>query len=64
MPDDELEDRAGRPMTVLDRLLGAALSEDRALEWITSGGARVDGEVIVDPEAPASSPSRVVLFPA
>ncbi|MDD7942512.1 hypothetical protein PHK61_29275 [Actinomycetospora lutea] len=51
-------------MTVLDRLLGAGLSEDRAREWITSGGARVDGEVVVDPKAPASSPSRVVLFPA
>jgi hypothetical protein len=50
--------------TVLDRLVRAGVSEERAREWITAGGARVNGEIVVDPTFSAPPPHRVVLFPA
>ncbi|MEJ2862168.1 hypothetical protein [Actinomycetospora flava] len=64
MTDDEPEDHDNRPITVLARLVQAGLSEERARTWITNGGARVDGEPVTDPDAPAAPPSRVVLYPS
>lgn len=57
------EDNA-RPLTVLERLIQAGIEEERARTWITSGGARVDGEPVTDVEFPAPPPHRVVLFSA
>ena len=45
-------------------IVGAGIAEERAREWILSGGARVDGESVADPGHPAPPPARVVLFPA
>ena len=63
VPDVELEDHDNSPPTVLDRLVGAGISEERARAWITSGGARVNGEVVDDPSSAAPPPSSVVLHP-
>ncbi|MEJ2886128.1 hypothetical protein [Actinomycetospora aeridis] len=49
-------------LTVLDRLLAAGISEDRARAWLTTG-VLVDGVTVTDPEAPAAPPARVVLPP-
>lgn len=49
--------------TVLDRLLGAGISETRARWWLDSGGVLVDQVRITDPAHPAARPSRVVLSP-
>lgn len=49
--------------TVLDRLLAAGLSEDRARNWIAGGGTRVDGQPVTDPAHPAAFPAKVTLFP-
>jgi hypothetical protein len=62
VPDEEPQEQP--PPTVLDRLIAAGVSEDRAREWITSGGARVDGEVVTAVDSPAPPPLRVVLYPA
>lgn len=58
------ETTTGTAATVLDRLRAAGIAEDRARRWVTSGGARLDGEVVTDPAHPAPPPARVVLHPA
>jgi hypothetical protein len=62
--DTALEDHDHRPPTVLRRLVRAGISEERARTWIASGGARVGGELVTDPDFPAPPPARVVLHPA
>jgi hypothetical protein len=48
--------------TVLDRLLAAGISEDRALAHLAAGTVRVDGETVTDPTSPAPPPCRIVLW--
>ena len=62
--DTELEDHDHHPPSVLHRLVRAGISEERARTWITSGGARVGGELVTDPDFPAPPPARAVLHPA
>lgn len=47
--------------TVLDRLVAAGLSADRAQEHLAAGLVRVDGEVAGGPDHPAPPPTRVVI---
>jgi hypothetical protein len=47
--------------TVLDRLVSAGLSEDRAHVHLAAGLVRVDGQVADGPGHPAPPPSRVVI---
>lgn len=54
--------RAAR-VTVLDRLVAAGISEDRARSWIHGEGVRVDGQSVIDPAHPASPPARITLHP-
>lgn len=51
-------------VTVLDRLLAAGISEDRARSWITGGGTRVDDHPVTDPAYPAAPPARVTMHSA
>jgi hypothetical protein len=52
------------PVTsVLDRLIAAGLSEERARWHLARGAVRVDGNPTTDPETPAPAPSRLVLQP-
>jgi hypothetical protein len=50
--------------TVLDRILAAGISADRALSTLAAGVVRLDGAVVTDPEAPAPWPTRIVYLPA
>jgi hypothetical protein len=52
------------PPTVLDRLLRAGISSERAEGHPAAGTVVVDGERITDPNTPAAMPARVVLKPA
>jgi hypothetical protein len=47
--------------TVLERMVAAKISEERALQHIHAGSVRVDGEVITDPAAPCGT--RIVIHP-
>jgi hypothetical protein len=47
--------------TVLDRLLAAGISEDRAPAHLAAGTVRVDGQTVTDPQTPAPRPCRIVL---
>lgn len=47
--------------SVLDRLVAAGISEDRATHWVTSGGVRVNGEPVTDPGTPAPVPAKITL---
>jgi hypothetical protein len=49
------------PATVLDRLMAAGISGERATHWVTSGGVRVNGEPVIDPTTPAPMPARITL---
>jgi hypothetical protein len=51
---------AVRP-TVLDRLLDAGITEERAIEHIRRRAVLVDGRVVTDPGTPAELPARVEL---
>ena len=62
--DHSREDHDSQSPTVLEWLIRAGLDEERARTWITSGGARVDGEPVTEVDYPAPPPTRVVLFPA
>jgi hypothetical protein len=46
---------------VLDRLIAAGLSTDRAHAHLAAGLVRVDGQVADGPERAAPPPSRVVI---
>jgi hypothetical protein len=48
--------------TVLDRLLAAGISEDRALAPLAAGTVRVDGQTVTDPATPAPRSCRIVLW--
>ena len=47
--------------TVLDRMLAAGLSLERAEVHLRAGRVSVDGELVTDPSHPAPKPVRVVL---
>jgi hypothetical protein len=47
--------------SVLDRLVGADISEERALRHLKMGAVSVDSDPTTDPRTPAPAPSRVVL---
>jgi hypothetical protein len=47
--------------TVLDRLIAAGLSPERAQEHLAAGLVRVDGQVADGPEHAAPVPARVVI---
>jgi len=47
--------------TVLDRLLQAGISQERALRHLRDGGVLVDGRVVTDPASAAALSSRVEL---
>jgi hypothetical protein len=47
--------------TVLDRLVSAGLSAERAQAHLAAGLVRVDGQVVDGPGHPAPPPSRVVI---
>jgi hypothetical protein len=49
------------PITVLDRLLAAKISEARARMHLAAGAVRVNNQVVSDPSAPAAPPARIVL---
>jgi hypothetical protein len=57
MTDDE-----PTPTTVRDRLIAAGLSESRIEQHMTAGRLRVDGEPVIDLDAPAAAGSRVVIW--
>lgn len=50
--------------TVLERLIRAGISRDRACAFLGAGAVRVDGTQVTDPETPAAPPARIVLLPA
>jgi hypothetical protein len=47
--------------TVLDRLVQAGITEDRALDHLRDRWVRVDGQIVTDPEHVASPPAQVEL---
>lgn len=47
--------------TVIDRMLAAGLSLERAEGHLRAGRVSVDGELVTDPSHPAPKPVRVVL---
>jgi hypothetical protein len=49
--------------TILDRLLRAGISAERAENYLASGAVVLDGERVSDPNTPAGMPARVVLMP-
>jgi hypothetical protein len=50
--------------TVVERMVAAGISEDRARAYVSAGAVLVESERVSDPDAPAAPPSRVVLLPA
>ncbi|WP_018330613.1 hypothetical protein [Actinomycetospora chiangmaiensis] len=55
-----------RPATLLERLTGAGIGEERARATIVSGGVRVAGheEPVTDPEASVPWPTAWELLPS
>lgn len=47
--------------TVLDRLLAAGITRDRALSHLADGWVRVDDVVVTDPDQPAEPPADVEI---
>ena len=47
---------------VFDRLLTAGLSIERIEQHLTAGRVRVDGELVIDPYAPAPHGAWIVLM--
>jgi hypothetical protein len=56
-----MSDDTADAVTVMDRLLAAGLSLDRAEDRLRSGRVEVDGELVTDPYRPAPPPARLVL---
>lgn len=50
-------------ITVVARMIAAGIDEDSAMRWLSSGGVRIDGEVVNDPGTSAGPPRRIVLLP-
>jgi len=48
-------------ITVLDRLLQAGITQDRALQHLQDRWVRVDGQITTDPALAATPPSQVEL---
>ncbi len=47
--------------TVLDRLIQAGITEDRARDHLRDRWVRVDGQIITDPQHAATPPTQVEL---
>jgi hypothetical protein len=47
--------------TILDRLISAGISEERARDHLAVGRIRLDGEVVTDPATPAPPGTRPVV---
>ncbi|MBW0116579.1 hypothetical protein [Pseudonocardia abyssalis] len=47
--------------TVLDRLVQAGISRERAIEHVRGGWVLVDGRRVTDPDTPADPPVHVEL---
>ena len=58
---DAVTDDLPTPTTVRDRLTAAGLSDSRIEEHMTAGRVRVDGELVTDPDQPASPPARIFV---
>ena len=56
-----MSDDTADAVTVMDRLLAAGLSLDRAEDRLRSGRVEVDGELVTDPYRPAPPPAILVL---
>ena len=56
-----MSDESTDTITVVDRLLAAGLSLERAEEHLRSGRVEVDGQLVTDPYRPAPPPARLVL---
>ena len=61
MHHDGVTDDEPAPTTVRDRLTAAGLSDSRIEQHMTAGRVRVDGELVTDPDRPASPPARIVI---
>ncbi|GAA1194984.1 hypothetical protein GCM10009608_33030 [Pseudonocardia alaniniphila] len=55
------EETSDTVVTVLDRLVAAGLSPERAEEHLRSGRVQVDGETVTDGDRAAPAPARLVL---
>lgn len=47
--------------TILERMLAAGISEDRARAHLEAGRVRLDGDVVTDPNTPAPPGTRPLL---
>jgi hypothetical protein len=47
--------------TILERMLAAGISEDRARAHLVAGRVRLDGETVTDPGRPAPVGTRIVV---
>jgi hypothetical protein len=56
-----MSDDSADTITVVDRLLAAGLSPERAEEHLRAGRVEVNGELVTDPYRPAPPPARLVL---
>jgi hypothetical protein len=56
-----MSDESTDTITVVDRLLAAGLSLERAEEHLRAGRVEVNGELVTDPYRPAPPPARLVL---
>jgi len=61
MHHDGVTDDEPAPTTVRDRLTAAGLSDSRIEEHMTAERVRVDGELVTDPDRPASPPAHIVI---
>ena len=61
MHHDGVTDDGPAPTTVRDRLTATGLSASRIEEHMTAERVRVDGELVTDPDRPASPPARIVI---
>ena len=50
--------------TVLDRMLRAGISDERAQRHLSSGAVVIDGERVTDPNTPIRPESRILVLPA
>jgi hypothetical protein len=62
MHDDGVTDDQPPPLTVLDRLVAAGLSECRIEQHMTAERVRVDGELVTNLSTPAPAGTRVVIW--
>jgi hypothetical protein len=57
-----MSDNSADTITVVDRLLAAGLSLERAEEHLRAGRVEVNGELVTDPYRPAPPPAPLVLI--